>query len=171
MRIINIIRDCVTPLDGSPTYETGQRWLQNVRADNIALPGVFVDRPLVGKLPYLGTARKETYSPTMLFVDKSSPEFTQSQHDVIVDFQRKQAIQFLTNLQAHPEVETIGSDVTITDVFNLFDANLTGVILSFQLTLKFEIPNYCPQPIIEDIRELETGEYRTIEDNENRILE
>jgi hypothetical protein len=171
MRIVNIIRDCITPLIGSPTFESGQRWLQNIQADNIPLPCVFLDRPINGKLPYLGTARKERYSPVMLFANKSSPEFTQEQHDVIVDFQRKQSIQFLANLQAHPEVERIEGEPTLTDVFNLFDVNLTGVVLSFQLMLRFEEPNYCPQPIVEDIRLLEDGIYRQVEDSENRLLE
>jgi hypothetical protein len=171
MRIVNIIRDCVTPLDGSPTFDSGQKWLQNIQADKISLPAVFLDRPITGRLPYLGTARKERYSPVMLFANKSQPEFTQSQHDVIVEAQRKQAIQFLTNLQAHPEVERIETEPEILDVFNLFDVNLTGVTLRFQLILKFEYPNYCPQPILENIRELETGEYRELEDGQNRLLQ
>jgi hypothetical protein len=171
MRIVNIIRDCVTPLQGSPTFDSGQKWLQNVMADKLALPAIFLDRPITGRLPYLGTARRERYSPVLLFADKSSPEYTQSQHDVIVEFQRKQAIQFLTNLQAHPEVERIETEPELLDVFNIFDANLTGVTLRFTLILKFEYPNYCPQPIIENIRELETGEYREIETEENRLLE
>ena len=171
MRIVNIIRDCVTPLNGSPTFDSGQKWLQNVMADKINLPAVFLDRPIRGRLPYFGTARMERYSPVLLFVNKSSPEFTQGEHDVIVEAQRKQALQFLTNLQAHPEVKSIESEPELIDVFNIFDANLTGVTVSFTLILKFEYPNYCPQPIVDNIRELESGQYRNIENEENRLLE
>lgn len=146
MRIVEIIRSCVFPLTGNPLLHTGQKWLQNVKADNVAFPCVFLDRPIqwkpakVGKYAY----RQEVYSPVMLFAEKSRPEWTQEQHDEVIERQRVRVGQFLETLDNHPDVDVIVGEPQCVDLMNFLDQNLTGVSLQFVVRLNVDAA-VCPQ--------------------------
>ena len=130
---------------GAGLFYSGPKWLQNVQADNVVLPCVFMDQPIDFK--FIRDSKfaqiKEQYSPIILFCDKSQPEYTQEQHNEIVESKRYVANQFVTNLISHPEVFEVG-EVALNDVFNFLDQNLTGVVLQFQVKLKQE-DGICPQ--------------------------
>jgi hypothetical protein len=131
---------------GAGSLYSGPKWLQNVQADKVSLPCVFMDQPIDFK--FIRDSKyaqiKEQYSPIILFCDKSQPEFTQEQHNEIIETRRLIAYQFITNLIAHPEVFEV-YEVSLNDVFNFLDQNLTGVVLQFQVKLKPE-EAICPQP-------------------------
>jgi hypothetical protein len=131
---------------GAGLFYSGPKWLQNVQADNVSLPCVFMDQPIDFKFLRVSKFAQinEQYSPIILFCDKSQPEFTQDQHNEIIETRRLIAYQFITNLIAHPEVSEVG-EVALNDVFNFLDQNLTGVVLQFQVKLIHE-EAICPQP-------------------------
>lgn len=145
MRIIEILKSCSNPIMGAGLFYSGPKWLQNVQADKVSLPCVFMDQPIDFK--FIRDSKfaqiKEQYSPIILFCDKSEPEFTQEQHNEIIETRRLIAYQFITNLIAHPEVFEV-YEVSLNDVFNFLDQNLTGVVLQFQVKLKGE-DGICPQ--------------------------
>lgn len=145
MRIIEILKSCSNPIMGAGLFYSGPKWLQNVQADKINLPCVFMDQPIDFK--FIRDSKfaqiKEQYSPIILFCDKSQPEFTQEQHNEIIEIKRLNANQFITNLISHPEVFEV-SEVSLNDIFNFLDQNLTGVVLQFQVKLKPE-DAFCPQ--------------------------
>ena len=145
MRIVEILKSCSNPIMGAGLFYSGPKWLQNVQADNVVLPCVFMDQPIDFK--FIRDSKfaqiKEQYSPIILFCDKSQPEYTQEQHNEIVESKRYVANQFVTNLISHPEVFEVG-EVALNDVFNFLDQNLTGVVLQFQVKLKQE-DGICPQ--------------------------
>ena len=145
MRIVEILKSCSNPIMGAGLFYSGPKWLQNVQADNVSLPCVFMDQPIDFK--FIRDSKfaqiKEQYSPIILFCDKSQPEFTQEQHNEIIEWKRNVANQFITNLISHPEVFDVG-EVSLHDVFNFLDQNLTGVVLQFQVKLKPE-EGICPQ--------------------------
>jgi hypothetical protein len=146
MRIVEILKSCSNPIMGAGLFYSGPKWLQNVQADKVVLPCVFMDQPIDFK--FIRDSKfaqiKEQYSPIILFCDKSEPEFTQDQHNEIIESKRYVANQFVTNLISHPEVFEVG-EVALNDVFNFLDQNLTGVVLQFQVKLKGE-DGICPQP-------------------------
>ena len=158
MRIVEILKSCSNPIMGAGLFYSGPKWLQNVQADKVSLPCVFMDQPIDFK--FIRDSKfaqiKEQYSPIILFCDKSQPEFTQEQHNEIIESKRQTATQFVTNLISHPEVFEVG-EVSVNDVFNFLDQNLTGVVLQFQVKLKQEdgicpqTPFYYSNPIISSI--------------------
>jgi hypothetical protein len=143
---------------GAGLFYSGPKWLQNVQADKVVLPCVFMDQPIDFK--FIRDSKfaqiKEQYQPIILFCDKSEPEFTQDQHNEIIENKRYVANQFITNLISHPEVFEVG-EVALNDVFNFLDQNLTGVVLQFQVKLKPEeaicpqAPFYFSNPVIDAI--------------------
>jgi hypothetical protein len=145
MRIIEILKSCSNPIMGAGLFYSGPKWLQNVQADKVVLPCVFMDQPIDFK--FIRDSKyaqiKEQYQPIILFCDKSQPEFTQEQHNEIIETRRLIANQFVTNLISHPEIFEV-YEVALHDVFNFLDQNLTGVVLQFQVKLKAE-DGICPQ--------------------------
>jgi len=158
MRIVEILKSCSNPIMGAGLFYSGPKWLQNVQADKVVLPCVFMDQPIDFK--FIRDSKfaqiKEQYQPIILFCDKSEPEFTQDQHNEIIENKRYVANQFITNLISHPEVFEVG-EVALNDVFNFLDQNLTGVVLQFQVKLKPEeaicpqAPFYFSNPVIDAI--------------------
>lgn len=159
MRIFTILESCIFPLSGNPRLVSSTDWEQNIKADSIAFPCVFLNRPT----PYRHTNiskygnRQEVYDVKLFFCDKSRPEYTQIQHDEIIEEQRLQVAQFIHTLEAHSEVDVIVGDPRCTDIFNLNDQNLDGIWLEFSLRLNID-EGICPQvpllpsnPIITEI--------------------
>lgn len=146
MRIFTILESCIFPLTGNPRLVSSTDWEQNIKADSIAFPCVFLNRPT----PYRHTNiskygnRQEVYDVKLFFCDKSRPEYTQIQHDEIIEEQRLQVAQFIHTLEAHSEVDVIVGDPRCTDIFNLNDQNLDGIWLEFSLRLNID-EGICPQ--------------------------
>ena len=46
MRIVEILKSCSNPIMGAGLFYSGPKWLQNVQADNVVLPCVFMDQPI-----------------------------------------------------------------------------------------------------------------------------
>jgi hypothetical protein len=153
---------------GAGLFYSGPKWLQNVQADNVNLPCVFMDQPIDFKFMRASKFAQinEQYSPVILFCDKSQPEFTQEQHNEIIETRRLIAYQFITNLIAHPDVVEVG-EVSLNDVFNFLDQNLTGVVLQFQVKLKHEdaicpqAPFYFSNPVINSIVDNSIYQFQT----------
>ena len=168
MRIVEILKSCSNPIMGAGMFYSGPKWLQNVQADKVSLPCVFMDQPIDFK--FIRDSKyaqiKEQYSPIILFCDKSQPEYTQEQHNEIIEWKRYVANQFVVNLINHPEVFEV-SEVSLNDVFNFLDQNLTGVVLQFQVKLKAEdafcaqAPFYYSKPIIDLIIDNSIYQYQT----------
>jgi len=168
MRIVEILKSCSNPIMGAGLFYSGPKWLQNVQADKVVLPCVFMDQPIDFKFIRVSKYAQinEQYSPIILFCDKSEPEFTQDQHNEIIETRRLIAYQFITNLISHPEVSEV-SEVSLNDVFNFLDQNLTGVVLQFQVKLIHEeaicpqAPFYFSNPVINSIVDNSIYQYQT----------
>lgn len=172
MRIIDIIRACTYPIGSTDILYDAPKWLQNIQADKIPLPCAFLDHPINWTYSRVGRFgnRQEVYSPVLFFCDKSRPEFTQEQHNEIIDAQTAVAYQFITNLEAHEEFDAFVSEPSLTDVQNFYDQNVTGVILRFSLRLK-PIGICAQEPFYPNVRLLENGNFRLLENLNLRNLE
>ena len=146
MKIFDILESCVFPLDGNPRLHSATDWEQNIKADSISYPCVFLNRPTPYKPTKIGrfATRQEVYEVKLFFCDKSRPEYTQIQHDEIIEEQRLTVAQFLETLEHHSEVDVIVGEPRCTDIFNLNDQNLDGIWLEFNLRLNID-EGICPQ--------------------------
>lgn len=146
MKIFDILESCVFPLDGNPRLHSATDWEQNVKADDISYPCVWLSRPTPYRPVKIGkfATRQEVYDVKLFFCDSSRPTFVQVEHDEIVEQQRIVVNNFLATLEAHPSVDVITGDVRCTDIFNLTDKNLTGIYVEFSLRLNID-EGICPQ--------------------------
>ena len=159
MRIFTILESCIFPLTGNPRLHSATDWEQNIKADSISYPCVFLNRPTPYRHSNISKYgnRQEVYDVKLFFCDKSRPEYTQIQHDDVIDEQRLQVAQFIHTLEHHSEVDVIVGEPRCTDIFNLNDQNLDGIWLEFSLRLNID-EGICPQvplspsnPIITEI--------------------
>jgi len=158
MRIIDILQSCIFPIDGLILH-SGAKWLQNIKADDITFPCVFMDRPIQWRPTKVGkyAARQEVYSPVLYFAEKTRPEWEQWQHDEVIERQRINVAQFLETLTIHPEVDLITTEPTCTDLINFLDLNTSGVSVSLSVRLKIadgtcpNVPYLPSRPIITSI--------------------
>lgn len=136
--IVGIIQDIVEalPLSTSPetypTFKHGEKEFQNYVADEIDGTVVFLDEPITSNDTITqGGYIEESYPITLLFAKKSELDDTPEQHQVYILEMRALAKRFLnriTNKTIAPGVRSV-SNVTRTDIKNIFDVNLSGVIL------------------------------------------
>jgi hypothetical protein len=135
MSIVAIIEDIVNALpieaNGStyPTFIHGEKSWQNLAADEVENVIVFLDEPITSNdLLTQGGYIEEEFPLSMLFVNKTEMEYTPAQHRVIIDSMRELSKRFLLRLQANSGVRFVKTSIRI-DVVNIFDVNLSGVIL------------------------------------------
>ena len=148
---------------------SGAKWLQNIKADSIEFPCVFMDRPINWKPIKVGkyAARQEVYTPYLFFCEKTRPEWTQEQHDEVIERQRLNVAKFLETLSMHPEVDLITQDPTCNDIINFLDLNTSGVSVTFQIRLKqdtavcADVPLLPSNPIIAYITPEQAYTYST----------
>jgi len=140
--IVTIVEEIVSVLTvaGSspavaPSFEHGDRYFQNLVSDEIIGEVVFLDENLssddtLTKGGYL----EESYPVVLLFLQKSELDWTPDQHQVAIQRQREQRRKFLNRLQNRVNVDVRRIESIRTDnVTNLFDVNLTGVMLSLRI--------------------------------------
>jgi hypothetical protein len=137
--IVSLIRGIIEELpveeDGSvyPIFLHGEKEIQNAISDEIDLEAkeaaVYLDEPIrsndnITKGGYI----EETYPIEMLFVKKSQLDWTPEQHQVVILEMRDLRRRFLNRLASNSNVRSV-SGVTTIDIKNIFNVNLSGVIL------------------------------------------
>jgi hypothetical protein len=112
-----------------PTFVHGEKSWQNLQADEIQNVVVFLDEPITSNdVLTQGGYIEEEYPLSMLFVNKTELDFTPDQHRVIIDAMRELSKRFILRLQANSNVRSVKNSIRV-DVTNIFDVNLSGVIL------------------------------------------
>lgn len=119
----------------NPTFFHGEPQWQNIVADNTLFPITFLDEPITSnddlkKSGYI----EETYPVKILIANKSSLDYNPSEHNTIVEDMRDLSKKLITRLSNDARVKSI-SNITRTNVINLFNANITGVYLKCSLVL------------------------------------
>ena len=97
MKIFDILESCVFPLTNNPRLHSATDWEQNVKADDVSYPCVWLHRPTPYRPTKIGkfATRQEVYDVKMFFCDSSRPTFVQTEHDEIVEEQRLVVNNFL----------------------------------------------------------------------------
>jgi hypothetical protein len=148
MSIVTTIESIVGALpieaNGStyPTFVHGEKSWQNLVADEIQDVIVFLDEPITcnDQLKQGGYIEEE-YPLSMLFVNKTELDYTPAQHRVIIDAMMTLSKRFLLRLQANSNIRSVKNSVRI-EVTNIFDVNLSGVILKV-LVVPFNEDGAC----------------------------
>lgn len=146
MSIIDAIKNVVTSVGGTAYNGTDSQ--NNIKADSVTFPCVFIDQPITAK----GKVRQssvldKTYTVKIFFADKGNIDNTPTQDQTIIDAQTAICDAFLLAIQSY-EVNSQrifnmsgGEDFTQYEVLNLpFDVGCTGVILE----MDFKLYNYNP---------------------------
>jgi hypothetical protein len=135
MNIVNLIKSIAEGLI-SPPYIFGYGTEKELNAlhDDTQYPAIF----LVGEIFSNDDLKQssyveENYQIKMLFLDKSELENTIEQQESIIQSMRALRQLFLNSLQSNPNIRFI-KNIKTTNIHNLWDTNVSGVWLEFQLT-------------------------------------
>lgn len=140
--IITIIESIVDDIPSKPNFIHGQKGWQNVESDESAFPAIYLEEPLTSDDTFhQGGLVEESYPLQMMFLDKTELDQTPEQLRPIVDAMRALRRQFIIRLKTkkntngenivRPELVT---NIRTIDVYNVFDVNISGVIVTFNVT-------------------------------------
>jgi len=121
-----------------PHFYHGVKSYQDLEADDESFdtaPAVYLDEPIISydDIKQSGYI-EESYPLKLLFIDKSEPDWTPVEHQVVIAKMRTLRREFLNKLQQQDSVRHVADSKT-TDVINLFDANISGVMLEVTIYL------------------------------------
>ncbi len=134
--MISIIRAIVASLTGPPVFYHGTSKWQNLNADKADLDDgiVYLDEPITSDDDLTqGGYIEEAYPLRLMFLKKSKIDWPPTQNKVIISEMRTLRRKFLNKLQDDAGVRYV-SDVVTTDVMNVLDANLSGVLVEVTVT-------------------------------------
>lgn len=140
MSIVTVIETVVATLDPEAQFIHGRKGWQNLKADEATYPVAYLDEPITSNDTYhQGGLVDNAYPLRMMFLDQSQKDFTPAQHREIIDRMRTMSRQFILTLkqQKNSNLEHIFKSidtVQTTDVYEVFDVILSGVIVTFTAT-------------------------------------
>lgn len=143
MNIKTIVKDIVAGLSAPGTFRYGWKGFLNFKGDGEAVfPLRYLDYPIKSNDALRQSGLIESGFPiTIAFLDKTKLDFTPDQHDVIIQEQRTQSTEFITACQ-NSELIHFVRDSKRTEIVNIFDINLSGIILEITL-LPFDPDATC----------------------------
>ncbi len=141
--IVNALKIQGSSPEISPIFIHGEKSWQNLDADEVNRDVVFLDEPIRSNDQLRqGGYLEESYPLVFFFAEKSEQDWTPDQHQVVINRQREQRRKFINRLQIHEGIREISSMSTL-DAKNIFDVNLSGVILYITI-LPFNDYTACP---------------------------
>ena len=136
MDIVTFLTSIISTLGSpAPAFHVGAKGWQNLIADSAVLPAIFLDEPILSDDSLkISKVIEEKYKLVLLFLNKTEPDFTPTQHGVICQAMRDLRADFIHKLEANSSVKEV-SGLTTKNVMNLFDCNLSGVMITVNLIL------------------------------------
>jgi hypothetical protein len=137
VQIIKNIAEAL-PVTESPntfaTFKHGEKEWQNFISDEITGVRIFLDEPIRSNDNVRqGGLIEESYPLFILFADKSEVDWTPEQHEVVISQMRTLSNRFINRLNSDNGVRSFTS-VSKQEVKNVYDTNLSGVIISITIT-------------------------------------
>lgn len=140
--IVQAISSIVSDLSTKTAFIYGLKGWQNLKADKTAtFPVAFLDEPISSSDSFgQGGAVDIKYNLQMAFLTKSQLNWTPEQHDVAIQQMRELRREFILRLKKVSDPSTNEhlfrsvDNVSTLNAMNIFDVNMTGVIVTFQLT-------------------------------------
>ena len=144
LRAVELIKAASEAVAGY-TFMTGTRSLNNIETDNITLPIVVLDRPLrINKTVASGGGINEVYNITIAIFDQTEIDYVFEQHEPVIFAADQAANQIIVNLNSFTDYVKAITAVEVTDLINVFDVNLSGVQMTFNIELYPEALQPCP---------------------------
>jgi hypothetical protein len=138
--IVQIVKDIAEalPVTESPntfaTFKHGEKEFQNYIADELEGVLIFLDEPITSNDSIKkGGYIEEEYPISMIFADKTELDWTPEQHQEVILEMRALAKRFINRLVSSQLIRRVNPVVTRVDFKNLFNSNISGVILSFTI--------------------------------------
>lgn len=137
MSIVTIVKNIAQAIviDGlNMSFCHGDKSWQNLISDNVQLPATYLDEPITSKDSYKKGGFLQTgYPISLVFAGLSRMDWTPDQHQEVIDKMRLASVEFINRCSIDPNIKSVGQDIGRTDVTNLFDVNVTGVIMTITL--------------------------------------
>jgi hypothetical protein len=134
--IVQIVKDIAEalPVTESPntfaTFKHGEKEFQNYIADELEGVLIFLDEPITSNDSIKkGGYIEEEYPISMIFADKTELDWTPEQHQEVILEMRALAKRFINRLVSSQLIRRVNPVVTRVDFKNLFNSNISGVIL------------------------------------------
>ncbi len=119
------------------TFRIGWKSFQNFKADNESVfPLRYLDTPITGDDSLKQSGYIETdFTLTIAFLDKTTEGLTSTpvQADDVIQEQRRQSSIFITACQNSDFIHFVKGSKR-TEIVNIFDMSLSGIILEITLT-------------------------------------
>lgn len=140
--IVQSIYSIVSELSTKTAFIYGLKGWQNLKADKTAsFPVAFLDEPISSSDTFgQGGAVDIRYNLQMAFLTKSGLNWTPEQHDKAIQEMRALRREFILRLKKAKDTTTNEhlfrsvENITTLNAMNVFDVNMSGVIVTFQLT-------------------------------------
>lgn len=132
--IVALIKKVALALSNNARFYYGESWENNIFADEVKLPIVFLDAPVRGKDRILASGNVETtYDVILFFFDKSNLDDLQPDRAAVLASQYAAKREFIIRLQNEKDVNEILAGET-TELYNVFNRNVDGIQLKLKLT-------------------------------------
>jgi ABC-type microcin C transport system duplicated ATPase subunit YejF len=139
--IVSAIQNVVSQMSIECSFIYGFKGWQNLKADKTAVfPVIFLDEPISSVDNFSqGGAVDITYNLNIAFLTKSQLSWTAEEHDTVIQAMRNVRREFILRLKKIADTSTNQhlfrsiSNITTLNAMNVFDVNLSGVLVSFQI--------------------------------------
>lgn len=151
--ICNILEQCyivdedITPPNYNLAFYYNFKDLANIQADSFTFPAVYLDEPF--KIEYIkkkSGAIFHRYSFTLIFMDRANMDETESiSYEKALQFEDP-IRQFISKLHKFSDDAGYTFNVIMSEVspgypfINMFDANVSGMIVNFVLDVEYDKP-------------------------------
>lgn len=139
--IVAAIQNVVSQMSMECSFIYGLKGWQNLKADKTAtFPVIFLDEPITSNDTFgQGGAIDIQYNLNIAFLTKSKLDWTPEEHDVCIQSMRNLRREFILRLKKVKNNTTNEhlfrsiDNIVTTNAVNVFDVNLSGVLVSFQI--------------------------------------
>lgn len=134
--IVEEISQSLQDEDGNlPKFYYGPRSFQNMQEGDTFDWLLYMDGP-VQYQAYRSTTGfiEEDYKLTLLFAYKSGLDWSYAQHYELIAKAQYAYKRFVAKLVAHADVKDVRKEMTVTELINIFDRGLTGVMVEIRAT-------------------------------------
>lgn len=143
VNIKSIVQEISVASNPDATFRYGWKSFQNLKADKeTVFPLHYLDTPIRSTIALKQSGLLErAYPITIFFGAKSKLDNTPEQHDIIIQLMYAESTKFIQEAQKNKKLHFV-RDARETEVINIFDLNLSGIILEV-LFIPFPNDNFC----------------------------
>lgn len=118
-----------------PAFFYGTDAEKNLEGDGGTFPAIFLDTPVSSEFELLQSGYVQETNPVVLFFcDKIKFDATPAQQELLIREQKQIVKKFIALAQNHEAIREIGV-ATGEEVFNVFDVNVSGILLKVSITI------------------------------------